>query len=159
MKKIAWGGLSDDNKKELSNFKVLNGIYNKAIFEGFTFDVYYYMTEILDPYLFIDLLKELDVHFVKEEEDLILDEDEEVDDNITEIAEYICDEIDRNKSNLDIDVNKIAEMGEKDLEDFFDNIDPLKFSDILLEYLTKNQNVKKDFVTFCIRKFQESDNK
>ncbi len=152
MKKITWGGLSDDNKKELSNLKVLSEIYNRAIFEGSTSDVYYYITEILDPCLFIDLLKELNVRFAKEEEDLILDEDEEVDDNITEIAEYICDEIDRNKSSLDIDVNKIAEMDEKKLEDFFDNIDPLKFSDILLEYLTKNQNVKRDFVMFCIRK-------
>lgn len=157
MKKEAWGGLSDDNKKELSNFKVLNRIYNKAIFEGFTSDIYYYMTEILDPYLFIDLLKELDVHFVKEEEDLILDEDS-CDDNIDEIAGYICDEIDKNKSSFNIDANKIAEMDEEKLEAFFDNIDPLKFSDILLEYLTKNQKVKKDFVMFCIRKLSESDN-
>lgn len=157
MKKEIWGGLSDDDKKELSSLKVLNEIYNRAVFKGFASDVYCYIAEVLDSDEFIHLLKELDVRFVKEEEDLILDEGEG--DNIREIANYICSEIDKNKSSLSIDVDKIAEMDEEDLKTFLDSLDPSELTDILLEYFTENQNVKKDFVTFCIRKLQESDNK
>ena len=150
MKREVWGGLSDNDKKKLSNLKVLNEIYNRAVSKGFVSDVYCYITEVLDSDEFIYLLKELDVRFVKEEEDLILDENE--DDNICEIASYICDEIDKNKSSLYIDVNKIAEMDEEDLKTFLDSLNPSELTDILLEYFTKNKNVKKDFVTFCIRK-------
>ena len=60
MKREVWGGLSDDDKKELSSLKVLNEIYNRAVSKGFASDVYCYITEVLDFDEFIHNLQALE---------------------------------------------------------------------------------------------------
>ena len=157
MKKEVWGGLSDDDKKELSNLAILNEIYNRTISSGMVSDWFGYMTGQLDGDEFIDLLKKFNVRFAKEEEDLILDEDNGCD-NIDDIANYICDEISKNESNLVVDENRIAEMDEEDLEAFLDNFDSNDLANILKELFDKRPNMKTDFIKLCVKKYQESNN-
>lgn len=153
MKKEVWCGLSDDDKKELSNLAILNEIYNRIISSGMVSDWFGYITEILGCDEFIDLLKKFNVHFVKEEEDLILEED-----NYCDIVNYICDEISKNESNLILDENRIAEMDEEDLGAFLYNFDSNDLANILKELFDKRPNMKTDFIKLCLKKYQKSNN-